>query len=104
MDDEVPAPSHDAWFGVDLSIRHYVDSLEVRLNNLAARFELVELIHRDEVERKDREIAQRDARIASLEREVALLREKLELTSRTSSKPPSSDPPSAPPRPPRRKG
>src|SRR5262249_3217382 len=56
------------------------------------------------LERKDGEIAKRDARIQALEREVALLREKAELTSRNSSKPPSSDPPSAPPRPSRRKG
>ena len=104
MDDELRAPDHDAWHGVDLSIRHYAHSLEVRLNNLAARLELVELIHRDELERKDREIAERDARIQKLEREVALLREQVTLTSRTSSKPPSSDPPSAPPRSRRPKG
>jgi hypothetical protein len=104
VDDELRAPDHDAWVGVDPSIARYVRSLEVRLNNLAARLELVELIHRDELERKDREIAERDARIAALEREVALLREKVELSSRTSSKPPSLDPPSAPPRPSRRKG
>src|SRR5262245_25603780 len=88
VDDELRAPDHDAWIGVDLSIRHYVHSLEVRLNNLAARLDLVEIVHRDELERKDREIAERDARIRALEREVALLREKLDLTSRTSSKPP----------------
>jgi hypothetical protein len=102
--DELRAPDYDAWVGVDVSIRHYVDSLAVRMNQLTARLELVERIHRDELERKDRQIAQRDARIHALEREVALLRELVELTSRTSSKPPSSDPPEAPPRPPRRKG
>jgi transposase len=37
-----------------------------------------------------------------LEQRVTALEERLQQTSRTSSKPPSSDPPSAPPRPPRR--
>ena len=43
--------------------------------------------------------AERDALVARLEKRVAELEEKLGLSSRNSSKPPSSDPPTVPPKP-----
>jgi transposase len=104
VSDPIARPSLDAWVGVDLEVLRFVQALEVQLNNLSARLETIELEHREELARRDQIIADRDARILKLEREVGLLREKVSLSSRNSSKPPSSDPPSAPKREPKPKG
>lgn len=104
MSTAIARPSYDAWVGVDHDVLRFVKALEAEINNLSVRLQSIEIEHREEIARRDRAIAEKDARIAKLEREVFLLREKANLTSRNSSKPPSSDPPSAPKRVPRAKG
>jgi transposase len=103
VSDPIVRPSFDAWVGVDLEVLRFVQALEVQLNNLSVRLETIELEHREELARRDQIISERGARIQKLEREVGLLREKANLSSRNSSKPPSSDPPGAPKRAPKPK-
>jgi transposase len=104
VSDSIAKPSYDAWVGVDHEVVRFVKTLEAELNNLNIRLQYIELEHREQIARRDQVIADKDARIKRLEREVFLLREKADLTSRNSSKPPSLDPPSTPKRAPRVKG
>ena len=68
MSAAVSRPGYDAWVGVDHEVLRFVKALEAEINNLAVRLQSIELEHREELARRDRAIAEKEARIAKLER------------------------------------
>jgi hypothetical protein len=82
--------------GVDRSIDVYVRSLEVQVNNLEVLRAVDRLEHKEEVTRLEAALARSEREVRKLTLRLKLADEKLGLTSKNSSKPPSSDPLSAP--------
>ena len=94
----VERPIYEAWIGASRQLYDYVLWLEDRVKRLEDERIYSAQLQADELRRRDRVITEKDLELSRLEQENRLLRERLRLSSRTSSKPPSTDPPSAPTR------
>jgi hypothetical protein len=85
-------------------VLRYVRALEVEIDNFGARLESLDIEHREEIAKLQRQLVANDREIGRLSQELAVARERLNTTSRNSSRPPSLDPPLAPKREPSKPG
>lgn len=94
----IARPGYESWVGVGHEVLGYVRALEVEIANFGATLENLSIEHREEVAKLQRQLVAKDREIGRLSQELALVRERLNTTSRNSSRPPSLDPLSAPKR------
>ncbi len=86
----VERPIYEAWIGASRRLYDYVLWLEDRVKRLEDERVYSAQLQADELRRRDRVITEKDLELSRLEQENCLLRERLRLSSRTSSKSPSA--------------
>lgn len=94
----IARPGYESWVGVGHDVLRYVRALEVEIDNFGATRESLDIEHREEIAKLQRQLVAKDREIGRLSQELALARERLNTTSRNSSRPPSLDPLSVPKR------